>query len=174
MWCDGAEGHVHLGAVPSCEAVAATPVDEQSRTWLGHADRGCTFVDSVAQDGSHLTFGTGTSRRPLVRHLEHEDGKEPPSYSLPGVPDFLSPTFLRVEDAALLLVQHDAAIERPGALQLSRVDPELHLVWTAELEGRCETAHLVGGRLVITSPDPAHRALALDAATGNVAWRYSR
>lgn len=171
MWCADPDGRVHLVAVPSFEAVTAGPADEQSRTWLGTASAGCTFADSVPLGGAHLTFGTGT-RRPLVKHVEHEEGKEPVSYSLPGVPDFLSPSFLRVEDPALLLVQHDAALDRPGALELSRVDNDLHLVWTAALEGRCESAHLVGGRLVITSGDPAHRAIAIDVGSGAVAWRY--
>jgi len=174
MWCDNPQGQLHLIALPSFDAVTATAADEQSRTWLGHADGGCTFADSIAQEGSHLTFGTGTTRRPLERHVEHEEGKEPASYSLPGVPDFLSPSFLRVEDPALLLVQHDAALDRPGALQLSRVDADLHLLWRAELDARCETAHLVGGRLVVTSPDPARRARAIDVATGAIAWRYGR
>lgn len=171
MWCADPDGRVHLVSVPSFDAVTASSADEQSRTWLGSASPGCTFADSVPIGGAHLTFGTGT-RRPLVKHVEHDEGKEPVSYSLPGVPDFLSPSFLRVEDPALLLVQHDAALDRPGALQLSRVDADLHLQWTADLEGRCESAHVVGARIILTSDDSAHRALALQLATGAPAWRY--
>jgi hypothetical protein len=174
MWCESARGDVHLVAVPSFELAAAAPGDDASRDLHGRLERTCAFADSIPSAGGHLTFGTGTTRRPLVRHADHEEGKEPTSYSLPGVPDFLSPSFLRVEDDALLLVQHDASLERPGALQLSRVDPDLHLTWTADLAGPCESAHVVEGRLIVTSPDAATRALALDVATGKVLWRYGR
>ncbi len=162
MWCADAEGRTHLVAVPSFESVAAS---EGDRTWLGRDERGCAFADTVQVGADQLAFGRGTQRRPLVR--------QPQQGSLPGTPDFLAPTFLRVDDPALLLVQHDAALERPGALQLTRVGDDLHAMWTADLPGRCETAHVVGDKLVITTVDPAARALAIELATGKVAWQFA-
>jgi hypothetical protein len=163
MWCADADSRTHLVAVPSFDAVAASDGD---RTWLGRDERGCTFADSIPLGDDHLVFGRGTQRRPLVRAAA-------PQGSLPGTPDFLAPAFLRVDDPALLLVQHDASLERPGALQLTRVGDDLHAMWTAELPGRCETAHVVGGKLVITTVDPAARALAIELTTGQVAWRFA-
>jgi hypothetical protein len=84
----------------------------------------------------------------------------------------VSPSFVRVEDPALVLVQHDA--DRPGAIALARIAADLHVAWDVELGGRCESAHVVGDRLVVTSPDPAHRAQAIELATGRVAWTYGR
>ena len=168
MWCSDGESHTHLVAVPSFDAATAGPADEQSRTWLGHPDAGCAFVDTFPHGGARLAFatGTGTARRALVNG---SDGS-----AVPGAPDFVSPAFLRVEDPALVLVQHDIAVDRPNAVAISRIADDLHVAWTAELTGRCESAHVVDDRLVITSADSAQRAVAIQLATGAVLWRYAR
>ncbi|HTR51291.1 MAG TPA: hypothetical protein VMJ10_11330 [Kofleriaceae bacterium] len=168
MWCSDGESHTHLIAVPSFDAVTAGSADEQSRTWLGEPEAGCAFADTVTRGDMQLAFapGTGTAPRALVRVA---DGS-----ALPGAPGFVSPSFLRVGDPALVLVQHDPAVDRPGAIALSRLGDDLRVAWTAELAGRCETAHVAGDRLVVTSTDPVHRAAAIDLATGAVTWRYGR
>ncbi|HEY1559137.1 MAG TPA: hypothetical protein VGF94_30155 [Kofleriaceae bacterium] len=169
MWCTSGD-QTHLVAVPSFDAVTAGPADEASRTWLGRPDGGCAFADVAGAAGAPLSFAPGIGTAP--RALQRGSGSD--AALAPDAPEFVSPSFLRVEDAALVLVQHDAAIDHPGAIALSRIASDLHVAWTAALGGRCESAHVVGDRLVVTSPDPAHRALAIELATGRVAWTYGR
>ena len=174
IWCDDAAGHAHELAVPSFDAVAtsiAPPV---------RIDPRCNLVDSVPVGVDHLAFGAGT-QRPLMRHASHPEGVEPVSASLPGTPSFVSPSFLVVDDPAVLLVLHDVSLERPGARQLSRVTDDLHVTWTADVgpvddrvaAGDCETAAIVGDKLVITTRDRANRAIAIDLVTGKLAWRFA-
>ena len=172
MWCGDADGHTHLIAVPSFDAAPASDGDQTSRSWLGKASGDCDFADAIEVGDAHLTFGEGTPR-PLVLHLAHDEGKEPPTETLPGTATFFSPAFVRTSDATLLLVQHDAALDRPDAVQLSRVGLDRKIAWTADLGGRCETASAVDGMVVVTTRDPAHRAAAIDVASGKVAWRFA-
>ena len=132
----------------------------------------CELVDQVdLGDNDHLTFGDG-SPRPLVRHVPHPAGAEPASYTLPGTVSFLSPRFVRVADPLLYLVLHDVALDRPNDRQLSRVDADRKLLWTANLGGDCESANLLDSRLVITTRSPSHRVSAIDATTGALAWTF--
>ena len=171
IWCGDGSGKVHLVGVPSFDATEATDADQASRTWLGH-DGGCDFADALDLKGGHLTFGDGTPR-PLVFHLAHEQGAEPATSTLPGTATFFSPAFVRTSDPDLLLVQHDAALDRPDAVELSRVGIDRQVRWTADLGGRCETAAASDGKIVVTTRDPAHRAVAIDAETGKIAWRFA-
>jgi hypothetical protein len=173
MWCADADGRTHLVAVPSFDAVTANDADKASRTWLGHADNGCTYAESLPLGADHLTFGDGVQRRTLVREPAHQDGNAPQVAPPPGAPEFLSPSFLVVDDPTLVIVQHDAAADRAGVLALTRIDDALHATWTTDLPGRCETGHRIGDHLVITTADPAVRALAIDLATGKLAWQFA-
>src|SRR5262249_54581607 len=94
MWGGDADGNVHLIAVPSFDAAQGRDGDQASRTWLAKAEAGCAFADAIEIGEGHLTFGEGTPR-PLVLHAKHEEGKEPASFSLPGIATFYSPAFVR-------------------------------------------------------------------------------
>jgi hypothetical protein len=165
----------------ACLAATGTPVlvDVPSLSPAGPshdatvAEARCDLVDEVAiAGGDHLTFGPGTPRA-LVRHTPHAAGSEPPAYSLPGTASLFSPSFLDVHDPSLLLVLHDAALERPDDVQLSRVDVDRKTSWTAPIGARCETASLLDGHVVITTADPKHRAVAIEIATGKLAWSFA-
>ncbi len=163
MWCGDDDGHVHLIAVPTFDAAQASDADQASRSWLGKAELVCALEDSALAGDVRLSFGGGNPR-PLVVG-DAPAGSDTPTY--------YSPAFLHVVDPALVLVQHDANQDRPDP-QVSRLDPDHHEMWTADLGGRCETANTVDGKLVVTTRDAAHRATAIDLSTGKVLWSYAR
>jgi len=45
---------------------------------------------------------------------------------------------------------------------------------TVPLGGTCRYAQLVDSTLIVATSSPARRALAIDAATGNVRWAFGR
>ncbi len=84
-------------------------------------------------------------------------------------PRFLDPSFVALPDPTLVLVVHRAAVDGT-AYKLSRIDAG-KVTWTADIGG-CASAEVDGKRLVLATIDPHARALALDLATGAVAWTY--
>jgi hypothetical protein len=165
MQCARSSGSRYYVEVPSLQ------INGPSEEGRGK-ELGCELADEAVVGDDHLAFGPGTTR-PLVRHVPHDPANEPAAYTLPGTPSFVSPTFLRAGEPSPLLVLHDASIERPDEIQLTRVGADLRSLWTVDVVGRCETATLVGSRLVITTHDPKHRAFGIDLDTGKIAWRFA-
>ncbi|MDB4956527.1 MAG: hypothetical protein JWO36_4096 [Myxococcales bacterium] len=165
MQCARSSGNRYYVEVPSLQ------INGPSERGPGK-ELGCDLADEALVGDDHLAFGPGTMR-PLVRHVPHDPTREPVAYTLPGTPSFISPAFLRVGEPSPLLVLHDVAIDRPNHVQLTRVAADLRTVWTVELVGRCETASLLGSRLVITTHDPKHRAFGIDLETGKIAWHFA-
>jgi hypothetical protein len=119
--------------------------------------------------GDWLVF-TGDNRQQIAIEPAHEQAALPPASD---ATPFLDPRFIRVEDPDLVLVEHVASLDAPDAKQISRLDDQLHVLWTAEVGGECQAAHLVGTTLVIATPNVKHRAIGIDVASGKVLWRFA-
>ena len=88
------------------------------------------------------------------------------SFLSPGIVGFVDDTPVIVHHAAVEPGRDHALVSRLGG---GGGEP----AWTVPLGGACVAAAVLGPRVVVVSDDPARRAVALDAATGAVAWSYA-
>ncbi len=126
-------------------------------------------TDHKLADGRTLAF-TADNRHAIVHKAASLRELEAPGSD---AATFLDPRFVLVEDPQLVIVEHVPLLDRPDAKLISRIDDQLHVMWTAETNGSCQAAHVVGGTLVIATSIAKQRAVAIDLATGEVLWRFA-
>jgi hypothetical protein len=155
-------------------ATLAARLDDAKAPTDPDDDRCHTSLDAKIKNDDYLRLGDGP-RFGLAR-ADHNYG----SVTVPAdAPVFLragqaAPEFWRVPE--LYLIRHDTTIDPETAQpQLSRVDVDRHVTWTATVShGDCELVTRVGHTLVIAFGDPELRAETIDVDTGAIGWRYGR
>jgi len=127
----------------------------------------CDKVSRIALGPTTLAFSSGT------RNTLTSDPPPPAESATPQGPalTFLEGGFLSMWPPQPLVL-HRASVGGPHIV--TRVDGISRARWTVALEGVCRSAQLVGDVLLVTTGNPARRALALDAATGARRWQFGR
>lgn len=158
--------------------------DETSLDGGLHSERE-QFCDTV--NVSRSTQGAPTLRLPAYSgQFDYQDGAENPENTLTidkkvGPLGFLvrpgTKELVTVGDDVFLvhMARYDGSGEHEDVQSwITRLDHHAHAVWTLQLAGGCQYALLDGELLVVAMKDPAHRAMALDLATGVPRWQLAR
>ncbi len=137
--------------------------------WQQHQfdKRECDKTSRIALGATTLVLSSGT------RNTLTSDPPPPAESATPQGPalTFLDGGFLSMWPPAPL-VMHRTAVGGPHIL--TRVDGISRARWTVPLDGTCRYAQLVGDTLLVTTSNPARRAIALDVATGGQRWQFGR
>lgn len=152
---------------PAPATPTVTAVDSVTSRFVSPARSGCDGPLRV-RDGDHtLQLESAGTRARLT------STPPPPAESAtPSAPalSFLEPRFL---DGGPLVL-HRAALGDKVEHVISRVAGISKESWRVPLEGECRKTFVRDPLLVVTTSNPARRAIGIELATGRVAWTFGR
>ncbi len=89
-----------------------------------------------------------------------------------GALTFLDGAFLRLAEPLPLILHRVVSNKRDGIV--SRVEGATKEKWKTPLGGECRRAWIYGPLLVVATGNPEQRGVAIDLASGRIAWTFGR
>ncbi len=136
----------------------------------GSTRDGCVYVGDVSLAGRAWRVRSHGARSILSWSEGVAEGTPLPTFLHPRMLADLR-TGASVGGADGVAVYHAAKLDNSSGSRLSMVGPDGALRWTADLGGECAAAWRFGDRIVVATKNPARRLVAIEIASGGVAWK---
>ena len=157
------------GAQIDAAKLSVTRLETVESPWMKPESSSCETSSMVQLGTTRLYFDTSGTRRTL-----RSEPPPPAESATPSGPalTFLDGQFLQLPEPLPLVLQRVSTESRDGIV--SRVEGIAKEQWTVALGGECKRVWLHGSLLVVATGNAGRRALAIDVATGRIAWTFGR